>query len=57
MKIPVEILLELARIHADVAALANETAKMEFEIYKRIRFEEEDEDYGSECERCDSKTD
>jgi len=58
VKIPVEVLLELARLHADTAALANETAKIEYELYKRIRFEsEEDSDYGSECERCNKKTD
>jgi len=54
VKIPVEVLLELAHLHADIAALAKKTAEIEYELYKRIRLEdEEDSDYGSECERCD----
>lgn len=55
MKIPVEILLELARLQADIAALANNTAKIHYEIYKKIKFaDEEDPDYGADrdCEKC-----
>lgn len=56
MKIPIEVLLELTRLHADIGILANKTAEMEYEIYKRLKFtDEEDSDYGSECERCGEK--
>lgn len=55
MKIPAEILLELARISADVATLANETARLNYEIYKSIKFtDEEESDYGADedCKKC-----